>query len=318
MSAQPDPIDVLLALSLLVLAWGALRAEDLFKGIVLFAVFGLLMAIAWIRLRAPDIALAEAAIGSGVTGALLLAALARLERHLPAVGGVLPERSRCLVLGAGCLAAVLCWSVLELPGEAPGLAPAVADRLAESGTTNPVTAVILNYRGYDTLLELGVLSIALMGAAVLSRGGSIDRLIPDPEGDPVLRVFLRAVAPVFVVMAGYIVWVGAHAPGGAFQAGALLAGVGVIALLAGWAPPGLDRWFPVRARLAAGVLAFVLAALGGMASGAFLEFPPARVKLLLLFIEVASAAAIGLTLTLLFAYCAHGRAGEAGHVGDRT
>ena len=71
--------DIVLGFTLLWLAWRALASEDLFKGIVLFIAFGLLMALAWVRLDAPDIALAEAAIGAGLTGALLLAALAKLE-----------------------------------------------------------------------------------------------------------------------------------------------------------------------------------------------------------------------------------------------
>lgn len=70
--------DSLLGLLLLWLAWRALACPDLFRAIVLFIAFGLLMAIAWVRLAAPDVALAEAAIGAGLTGALLLAALARL------------------------------------------------------------------------------------------------------------------------------------------------------------------------------------------------------------------------------------------------
>lgn len=71
--------DSLLGLSLLWLAWRALMSPDLFKAIVLFISFGLLMALAWVRLNAPDVALAEAAIGAGLTGALLLAAWARLS-----------------------------------------------------------------------------------------------------------------------------------------------------------------------------------------------------------------------------------------------
>jgi len=71
--------DGLLGGALLWLAWQALASPDLFRAIVLFVAFGLLMAIAWVRLDAPDIALAEAAIGAGLTGALLLAALARLD-----------------------------------------------------------------------------------------------------------------------------------------------------------------------------------------------------------------------------------------------
>ncbi len=71
--------DTVLIITLLWLAWRALSCSDLYKGIILFIAFGLLMALAWVRLNAPDIALAEAAIGAGLTGALLLAALARLE-----------------------------------------------------------------------------------------------------------------------------------------------------------------------------------------------------------------------------------------------
>lgn len=71
--------DGLLGLGILWLAWRALASPDLFKAIVLFISFGLLMAIAWARLDAPDVALAEAAIGAGMTGALLLTAWARLN-----------------------------------------------------------------------------------------------------------------------------------------------------------------------------------------------------------------------------------------------
>ena len=71
--------DSVLIIALLWLAWQLLRSADLFKAIVLFIAFGLVMALAWVRLDAPDVALAEVAIGAGLTGALLLSALARLN-----------------------------------------------------------------------------------------------------------------------------------------------------------------------------------------------------------------------------------------------
>ena len=71
--------DGLVVVSLLWLAWMSLAATDLFKAIVLFIAFGLLMSLAWARLQAPDIALAEAAIGAGLTGALLLSTLASIS-----------------------------------------------------------------------------------------------------------------------------------------------------------------------------------------------------------------------------------------------
>lgn len=70
--------DALLVLILLWLAWAALSSRDLFRGIVMFIAFGLVLSMAWVRLGAPDVALAEAAIGAGLAGALLLATWARL------------------------------------------------------------------------------------------------------------------------------------------------------------------------------------------------------------------------------------------------
>lgn len=73
--------DVVLGVTLVWLAWQTLSSLDLFRAIVLFIAFGLLMALAWVRLDAPDVALAEATIGAGLTGALLLSALAQLSAN---------------------------------------------------------------------------------------------------------------------------------------------------------------------------------------------------------------------------------------------
>jgi energy-converting hydrogenase B subunit D len=78
--------DTVLALTLVWLCWRVLSAPDLFKAAVLFIVFGLLMSLAWVRLNAPDIALAEAAIGAGLTGALVLDAVGQMTgRSFPYV-----------------------------------------------------------------------------------------------------------------------------------------------------------------------------------------------------------------------------------------
>jgi len=71
--------DALLAVALVWLAWRVMATPRLFEAVVLFVAFGLLMSLCWMRLGAPDVALAEAAIGAGLTGALLMSSLARLE-----------------------------------------------------------------------------------------------------------------------------------------------------------------------------------------------------------------------------------------------
>ena len=69
--------DTVLASLLVWLAWRAVSDTDPLRAVVKFIVLGLMLALSWLRLGAPDVALAEAAVGSGLTGALLLVALRR-------------------------------------------------------------------------------------------------------------------------------------------------------------------------------------------------------------------------------------------------
>ena len=73
-------LDGAIAIGLWLTAGAALLSRDLYRAVVFFICFGLLMALAWVRLRAPDLALAEAAIGAGLSGALLLDAVGHLRR----------------------------------------------------------------------------------------------------------------------------------------------------------------------------------------------------------------------------------------------
>lgn len=80
-------LDLLLGFTLCLTAVLALASRDLFRAVVMFIVFGLLMALVWVRLEAPDIALAEAAIGAGLTGVLLLDTLGYLRRRFERSNG---------------------------------------------------------------------------------------------------------------------------------------------------------------------------------------------------------------------------------------
>lgn len=63
------------------------------------------------------------------------------------------------------IGAVLGWVVWQaLTGHGgTRLAELALERVPESGVSNPVTAVLLNFRSYDTLLELAVLLAAILG-----------------------------------------------------------------------------------------------------------------------------------------------------------
>ena len=87
-------LDLLLAVTLLVVAWYALASPDLFRAVILFIVLGLMISLVWVRLGAPDVAMAEAAVGSGLTGALLLSTLSHLRRNQSRHDGEHAEESK--------------------------------------------------------------------------------------------------------------------------------------------------------------------------------------------------------------------------------
>ncbi len=172
------------------------------------------------------------------------------------------------------------------------LADQVAANLANSDVTNPVTAVLLNFRAYDTLLELAVLLVAVPGIFALGPARHGYR-----GGGPVLDGLIHWLVPLLIVTAGYLLWVGAHAPGGAFQAGALLAAAGVLLRLGGHADAGLPRPAVQRWLLTIGVGLFLTVGLAVTAGGlAFLEHPRAWSGVLILLIESTATLAIAATL----------------------
>ena len=298
--------DTLLGLGLLFVAWKMLVCPDLFRAIVLFIAFGLLLALIWVRLGAPDVALAEAAIGTGLTGALLLSALAKLPAAVKRENGPPAQeqdddmRGYRRWLTAALLLAVaagLGWVIISLPPETIGLRAQVAANLQVSGVSNPVTAVLLNFRGYDTLLEMVVLLLALLGVWSLQDKTGHHKA---PSG-PVLDTLTRLLVPVLILVAAYLLWVGAHAPGGAFQAGSVLAGAGVLLLLTGWRLPARFSALPLRLALIAGVAVFVVMAFFTLLrQGQLLRYPPAQAGLFIFILELAATISIGITLAALY------------------
>lgn len=281
-------MDIALAVGLVALAAWSLLSRDLFTGIVVFMAFGLVMSLVWVRMHAPDVALAEAAIGAGVTGTLFLRALARQ----PSASGVTAP-IRTLTLAMVPLALVL---IVALPGgERPsGLAEAMATVLPESGVSNPVLAVLLNQRAYDTLLEVAVIFLALVVTTAVDTGrvrlGSLG---------PVFYGAVGLFVPALILFSGYLLYIGGDRPGGAFQAGALLGAAGILLRLAGVKQPSAGPGAGVLAGL--GLFVFVgVGALGMVAGPGFLEYRGATAKSTILIIESAAALSIGWILTRFF------------------
>jgi multisubunit Na+/H+ antiporter MnhB subunit len=296
--------DILLAAALLGLGASAVLARDLFRAVLLFMIFGLLMSLAWARLEAPDIAITEAALGAGLTGALLLHALGIFRpapQRAPSV--IRPWFVLVSAISLFALASALVAALLMLPARMEGLREPVMANLAVSGVDHPLTAVLLNYRGYDTLLEIGVLLLAVAGVWSLDRQRSRRlRLIQPAHRHAVMRIGIGILLPLMIVTAGYMVWAGAFRPGGAFQAGALLGAASVMLMSSGMLATPLARPLSLRVALALGFTFFMFAGvLMQVINGQLLLYPVTLAGIIILAIESTLAFSIGASLAALFA-----------------
>ena len=302
-------VDIGLAFLIVAVAAWTITARLTYAAVVGFVACGLLLTLAWMRLDAPDVAMTEAAIGSGLSGMLLLAAAARLRAWEPAAAAELPGAAQRVVAGALCAAitAGLVVVVLRLPDPAPTLAPEATANLAKTGLGNPVTAVLLAYRALDTLLEKVVLLLALLGVWSLAPDGlwgGRARVWRD-EGRPPSQplTLLAQVLPPFGLIVGiYLFWKGADEPGGTFAGGTMLAAMWVLVLAAGLAkaPPVTRRW--LRLAIVIGPLFFLAIAFAGFAlADGFLAYPHGFAKPLIVAIETVLTLSIAATLAMMIA-----------------
>lgn len=302
-------LDVGLALLVVGVAVWTIAARDLFASVVSYVAYGLLLAFVWIRLYAPDVALTEAAVGGGVTGVLLITA----GKRLGALKSVAPEAQPGLAfrLLIGVLAALVACAlgavIMMLPDPPPSLAPeaAAAADGAGAGLGNPITAVLISYRSFDTMLEKIVLVLAVIGVwSVGTDKAWGDTPAPFRRPKPYApMVFLaQMLAPIGALIGIHIFWIGANAPGGAFQGGALLAAMWMVTMMARLVePPRVDaQW--LRLALVAGPAVFLIAGLAGeLVAGSFFAYPPGLAKPIILLIEAFMLVSITAALPMLVA-----------------
>ena len=298
-------LDAGLALLVLAVATWTIVARGNFSAVVGFMTYGLLLSLVWARIAALDVAITEAAIGSGVTGLLLIGAALRLRAlEKSDVSGQVSGVGR---VGAAVLsvavAAALATVFLSAEGQGPSLAPEAAKHLPQFGLGNPITAVLMAYRAVDTMLEKVVLILAVIGvwslAPDLAWGGAPANLSASAP-DPALVYLARVLPPFGIVVSIYIAWVGASEPGGAFQGGALLAAMVLVVLMARVAriPEVGAPW--LRLAIVSGPITFLVVGLLGFAvATGFMAYPPAYAKALILFIEAFMVLSIAAMLPLL-------------------
>ena len=158
-------------------------------------------------------------------------------------------------------------------------------------------------RAMDTLLEKVVLLLALIGVWSLAPNrfwGGRPRPLRQTDPNDALALFARLLPPVGIIVGIYILWEGADHPGGAFQGGAILAAMWLVVMMAGIADAPAVGSRRLRLTLIAGPAVFFAVGFGGLFLGdAFLAYPEAFAKPVILIIEFAMTLTVAVTLGLL-------------------
>lgn len=222
--------------------------------------------------------------------------------QVPTIGRQAKQRVPNYFATAFCLAlaAAMVVVVTGLPREPGGLAVLAAKNMAASGVEHPVTAVLLNFRSYDTWLELAVLLLGWLGVLAVRGSLSLDNAPMNPDPSKVLLWFVRGIVPIALLVAGYLLWLGKFAAGGAFQAGVVAGAAGVLLWLAGYRSVAGMRPFLLKLAVMAGVAGFALAAVATIATGKeMLRYPAEHAGNIILAIEFLATVSIGTTVTAL-------------------
>ncbi|GAD63613.1 monovalent cation/H+ antiporter subunit A [Aquipseudomonas alcaligenes] len=274
-----SPLDGITTLGLLVLAASGLLTAVFHRqrlvALLILGVGGMLVALAFARLSAPDLALTQLVV-EVVTIILLMLALFYLPSRTPSESSSL-RGLRDVVVAGGCgvMVALLVYVVLTRPYA--GLAPFfLANSVSGGGGTNVVNVILVDFRGFDTLGEITVLAIAAVGILAMLDGLRLHNPTCDPQGrrwawakNPLILMTLsRLLLPLALLISVFIFLRGHNLPGGGFIAGLITA----VALALQYIASGV-AWVEQRLPLnyqrmaGAGVLIATLTGLGSWVFG---------------------------------------------------
>ena len=176
----------LLILLTIIAAVITLATPNLLHSVISLGAVGFLLAIVFLFLAAPDIAIVQIGVEVVTLVILIRATLGRdeqMEKASKPLVGVAFAAALVAVLGLFGLQVFTAFPAFGVPvmeriADAPSITY-LQDGLADTGAPNIVTAILLDFRAWDTLGEATVLFCAALGtAAVLRRRARIKAAEP--------------------------------------------------------------------------------------------------------------------------------------------
>ncbi|MCF8366803.1 MAG: hypothetical protein K9H16_13530 [Bacteroidales bacterium] len=140
----------------------------------------------------------------------------------------------------------------------------------ETGAANLVTAIVVTYRGFDTLGEVTILFLtaAIIGF-MISTGKKTDRK-PEQSNSELLETASNVLLPILILVGVYIFINGHLTPGGGFLGGAVLASAIILWLMSATGPKISHALLEVTEAFS-GFGFVILGVLGIVLAGGFLD-----------------------------------------------
>ena len=170
-------MELQLLLSFMILAaLVAVEVEDLLSSVIAVGAVGLGLSLAFLILKAPDLAITQLVVE---ILCLIILIRATIKKDLPLIkDGRWLFNTTSTLLFIACFLVFAFFALKELPNFGQPIMRVaqeyIEQGLKKTGATNIVAAIILDFRGYDTLGEATVLFTAVMGVlAVMRRVGRV-------------------------------------------------------------------------------------------------------------------------------------------------
>ena len=159
------------------------------------------------------------------------------------------------------------WGAADSPANASPISTYfIENTMRDSEVPNMVTAVLADYRGWDTMFETVVVFVAGIAIFAVIRSFDVDvGAVKKPEvreADLVLKHTVRLMIPVIQIFSLYVLGHGHGSPGGGFQGGVILGASFILVALVWDIETALKRFSERQAIYCAGIGIFIYAGFG--------------------------------------------------------
>jgi multicomponent Na+:H+ antiporter subunit B len=168
-------IEIPLLILLVVTAAGAIMVKDLIASVFILGSYSFALALVWALLGAVDVAFVEAVVGAGLATVFFLLTLFRTTEKDTQIRR--PAVPWSAIIGLPLLGLLLLYGAGDLPIFGDVTSPAsthispfyLENSIEQTQTPNVVTAVLMDYRSFDTFIETIVIFTAGIACALILR-----------------------------------------------------------------------------------------------------------------------------------------------------